>query len=58
MDELVESLESVERPVVIKALGTWIDLGVIKETDPDTFRLLKVAEDTGPPKTNQRAQGS
>lgn len=41
------SVAQVERPAIVKALATWVDLEVIKEDSPNNFRLLNVAEETG-----------
>ncbi|GJE99308.1 Anaphase-promoting complex subunit 2 domain-containing protein [Phanerochaete sordida] len=45
--ELVEKVGSIERPQAIKALVTWVELGVLKEDSPDHYRLLKTAEESG-----------
>ncbi|KAM6489967.1 Cullin homology [Amanita muscaria] len=45
MDELIEVVGSIDRSAALKALITWVDLGVLKEDVEDTFRLLEVAED-------------
>ena len=57
-DELIGKIGSIERPVIVKALGTWIELGVIKEDGPSTFRLLHEAEAKGASKSSHRPQGS
>lgn len=55
MDELVSAVGTVDRPAALKALITWVDLGVIKEESEHTFKLLEIAEKTGPgSKTVQR----
>ncbi|KAF8887095.1 hypothetical protein BD779DRAFT_1528109 [Infundibulicybe gibba] len=38
-----------------KALFTWVDLGVLKEEDENTFRLLEVAEEQTPRENFKRA---
>ncbi|KAF9255181.1 ubiquitin-protein ligase [Marasmius fiardii PR-910] len=43
--ELISSVGSVDRTAAVKALLTWVDLGVLKEDGEDTFRLLEVAEE-------------
>ncbi|KAK2463769.1 hypothetical protein APHAL10511_004207 [Amanita phalloides] len=45
MDELIEAVGSIDRSAALKALITWVDLGVLKEDVEDTFRLLDVAEE-------------
>ncbi|CAL1713211.1 unnamed protein product [Somion occarium] len=45
VQELIEQVGKVDRPAVLKALGTWIDLGVLKEDRHDQYRLLNTAED-------------
>ncbi|KAM5531321.1 hypothetical protein V8D89_015036 [Ganoderma adspersum] len=35
----------VDRAAVLKALMTWVDLGVLKEEDTTRYKLLEVAED-------------
>jgi anaphase-promoting complex subunit 2 len=49
MDELIEGVGAVDRTAALKALITWIDLGVLKEDEENTFRLLEVAEEAAPP---------
>ena len=46
VQELMTAIGQVERPAVVKALATWVDLGVTKEDSPNNFRLLKVAEES------------
>lgn len=36
---------SMESTAIIKALGTWIDLGILKEEGEDVYRLLNTAEE-------------
>lgn len=44
--ELIERLGgSVDRGATVKALGTWIDLGVVKDEGDDMYRLLNTAEE-------------
>lgn len=45
MDELISKVGSVDRSATLKALTTWVDLGVLKEVSPNTYRLLNVAEE-------------
>ena len=45
MDELIEAVGSVDRSAALKALISWVDLGVLKEDVEDTFRLLELAEE-------------
>lgn len=35
----------VDKAAVLKALMTWVDLGVLKEEDTTRYKLLEVAED-------------
>lgn len=39
---------SVDRSSALKALATWVDLGVLKEDTENSFRLLEVAEEATP----------
>ncbi|KAJ7028436.1 hypothetical protein C8F04DRAFT_1119316 [Mycena alexandri] len=48
MDELIEGVGAVDRIAALKALITWIDLGVLKEDEENTFRLLEVTEEAAP----------
>ncbi|KAJ7214102.1 hypothetical protein GGX14DRAFT_392871 [Mycena pura] len=48
MDELIDGVGAVGRAAALRALITWIDLGVIKEDEVNTFRLLEVAEEAAP----------
>ena len=48
MDELIDGVGAVDRAAALRALITWIDLGVIKEDEVNTFRLLEVAEEAAP----------
>ncbi|KAF7331519.1 Anaphase-promoting complex subunit 2 [Mycena kentingensis (nom. inval.)] len=45
MDELIAGVGSVDRNAALKALITWIDLGVLKEDEENVFRLLEVEEE-------------
>ncbi|KAJ6453076.1 hypothetical protein C8R45DRAFT_1056934 [Mycena sanguinolenta] len=45
---LIEGVGAVDRTAALKALITWIDLGVLKEDEENTFRLLEVTEEAGP----------
>jgi anaphase-promoting complex subunit 2 len=47
IDDLVERLGSVDRTVILKALITWEDLGVLAVESETTYRLLEVAEAAG-----------
>lgn len=44
MDDLIADVGSVNRIAALKALLTWVDLGVLKEEDDHAFRLLERAE--------------
>ncbi|KAI8971172.1 ubiquitin-protein ligase [Trametes punicea] len=46
IDELVAEFKSVEKTAIVKALTTWIDLGVLKDEDENRYRLLEIAEAT------------
>lgn len=48
ISELVSRVGSVDNVAALKALSTWVDLGVLKEDSEDTFRLLEVAEEATP----------
>ncbi|KAF5336227.1 hypothetical protein D9758_014343 [Tetrapyrgos nigripes] len=48
IDELINAVGSVDKSAAFKALLAWVDLGVLKEDEPGTFRLLEVAEEAGP----------
>ena len=45
--DLIAKIGAIERPAALKALATWVELGVLKEDTPDCYRLLKVAEAAG-----------
>ncbi|KAH9841592.1 uncharacterized protein C8Q71DRAFT_737818 [Rhodofomes roseus] len=45
VDELIARVGSVDRPAALKALATWVDMGVVKEGAPNQYILLEVAED-------------
>ena len=45
VDELVAVVGSIDRAAAIKALTTWVDLGVLKDEGGGLYRLLEVAED-------------
>jgi len=44
LDDLVKAAGSLNRGVVIKALATWVELGVLKEDPENTFVLLESEE--------------
>lgn len=49
MDKLIDQVgSSVDRAAALKALLTWVDLGVLKEEGENTFSLLEVAETVVP----------
>ena len=54
INELIAGVGSVDRTAAVKALLTWVDLGVLKE-DGDTFRLLEVAEEQSGVRETSRA---
>ncbi|KAG7091912.1 hypothetical protein E1B28_008307 [Marasmius oreades] len=45
IEELIEGVGSVDRAAAVKALLTWVDMGVLKEDGEGMFRLLEVAEE-------------
>ena len=46
VDELSQQLSgSMDRTTIVKALATWIDLGVLKDEGSDSYRLLNTAEE-------------
>ena len=45
MDELLARVGPVGRSAALKALLTWVDMGVLKEDTEGTFRLLETAEE-------------
>lgn len=55
MVELIETVGHIDRGAALKALITWVDLGVLKEDTEDTFRLLEVAEETSTEPRERRA---
>jgi len=48
LDSLIPRVGSVDRSSALKALVTWVDLGVLKEDTENSFRLLEVAEEPTP----------
>jgi len=48
LDSLIQRVGSVDRSSALKALVTWVDLGVLKEDSENSFRLLEVAEEATP----------
>ncbi len=47
LDHFITAVGSLNRGVIIKALGTWVDLGVLKEDPENTFVLLEREEQGG-----------
>ena len=45
LDELALRVGSIDRSAAVKALMTWIDLGVLKEESENTFKLLETVDD-------------
>ncbi|TFK26875.1 ubiquitin-protein ligase [Coprinopsis marcescibilis] len=45
VDDLLASLGNVDRASVVKALATWVNMGVLKEAEENVFVLLEVAEE-------------
>ena len=48
LDGLIPRVGSVDRSSALKALVTWVDLGVLKENSENSFQLLEVAEEATP----------
>lgn len=48
MDDLIPRVGAVDRSMALKALATWVDLGVLKEDTENSFRLLEIAEEAAP----------
>ncbi|PCH40122.1 ubiquitin-protein ligase [Wolfiporia cocos MD-104 SS10] len=44
VDELIAAVGSVDRTAALKALSTWVDIGILKEEEDNQYRLLEVAE--------------
>ncbi|OBZ71191.1 Anaphase-promoting complex subunit 2 [Grifola frondosa] len=47
VDELVNKIGSIDRSSALKALATWVDLGVLKEDDNSQYKLLETADASG-----------
>ncbi|TFK44239.1 hypothetical protein BDQ12DRAFT_672627 [Crucibulum laeve] len=47
LDELIADVGGIDRSAALKALLTWVDLGVLKEDEENMFRLLEFEEDEG-----------
>ena len=58
MQDLVATLGSVERPAIVKALVTWVELGVLKEDSESVFKLLNVAAVDASSRTAQKQPGA
>ena len=48
LDELTSRVGSIDRSAALKALVTWVDMGVLKEDGENTFRLLELTENRTP----------
>ncbi|KAF9066458.1 hypothetical protein BDP27DRAFT_1449691 [Rhodocollybia butyracea] len=49
MDDLIAKVgSSVDKAAALKALLTWVDMGILKEEGENTFKLLEVAETSTP----------
>ncbi|KIY51524.1 ubiquitin-protein ligase [Fistulina hepatica ATCC 64428] len=48
VEELIAGVGSVDRTAALRALATWIDLGVLKEDKENVFRLLERTEERDP----------
>lgn len=46
VDDLIAALGSIDRSAAIRALSTWVELGVLKEDSKDQYRLLKSQAET------------
>ncbi|KAI0365712.1 ubiquitin-protein ligase [Pilatotrama ljubarskyi] len=44
VEELIAQFKSVEKTAILKALTTWVELGVLKEEETDRYKLLEIAE--------------
>ncbi|KDQ62714.1 hypothetical protein JAAARDRAFT_30609 [Jaapia argillacea MUCL 33604] len=44
IEDLVAKLGGVDKASALKSLGTWVDLGVLKEEEDFKYRLLETAE--------------
>lgn len=44
VDEIIARVSKVDRAMIIRALGTWLDHGVVKDEGQETFRLLNVSD--------------
>lgn len=56
MDKLIDQVgSSVDKAAALKALLTWVDLGVLKEEGNNTFSLLEVADAAGTTPREPRA---
>ncbi|KZT12088.1 ubiquitin-protein ligase [Laetiporus sulphureus 93-53] len=49
VDELIAQVGSVERAAALKALATWVDLGVLKDRGGGNYILSEIAEDIAEP---------
>ncbi|KAJ3549516.1 hypothetical protein NM688_g5170 [Phlebia brevispora] len=60
--ELVEVLGSIDRSAAVRALSTWVELGVLKEVNVDHYKLLKSQEEpeastaTAPPRSAEMVE--
>ena len=45
VSDIVVKVGLIERSQAVKALTTWVELGVLKEDSPDHYRLLKTAQE-------------
>ena len=41
----MNSVGAIDKSSALKALMTWVDLGVLKEVSEDTFQLLELSEE-------------
>jgi len=45
IDDLIARVGAVDRTAALRALLTWVDMGVLKQDGEDVYRLMEVAED-------------
>jgi anaphase-promoting complex subunit 2 len=48
LEELGTQVGNIDRTAALKALVTWVDMGVLKEDTEGSFRLLEIAEEPAP----------
>jgi hypothetical protein len=58
LEELGTQVGNIDRTAALKALVTWVDMGVLKEDTEGTFRLLEIAEEPTPGAKTTSRQGN